>query len=920
MTIGGRSWTQPGTVSINRLPTTSIRRVSDDVWSLDGPWSFRLLDRPDGEVRAEATVEVPGCWTMQDVGDPPQYTNIQMPFPGPPPRVPEENPTGVYTRQVDVPAEWEGRRIVLHVGGAESVLYVEVDGRFVGMGTDSRLPQEFDLTPLVTPGSTHELTLTVVRWAAATYLEDQDHWHHAGLHRSVLLYATPPVHLADVQVVADWDPATGDGRLEVRATAGETRAAGSRVRVRLDGAVVGEAEAHWEHPTEHLVNAYLFTGRGARVSADVPGVEPWSAEHPRLHDLSVELVGRDGEVLDAVTTRVGFRRVEVRGHELLVNGRAVLIKGVNRHDHDPRRGKAVTAESIRADIELMKAHNLNAVRTSHYPNDPYLYDVCDELGMYVIDEANVETHAYMRSLTQQPEWGPAILERITRMALRDKNHPSIIMWSLGNESGWSPIFDAAAAWLRAYDPTRPVHYENGYLEEALSRGISEPEAWRIPRRETDVIPPMYPPIEHLEAWATSGLPDRPLIMCEYEHAMGSSCGDLDRYWQVIESHHGLQGGFVWDWVDQALEQPLPDGTTRLAYGGDFGDQPNDGVFCLNGLVAADRTPHPALLEVKAVLQPVGFEDLGHGAVRITNEHDFTDLADVADVDWVVTIDGDTVAQGPLGRLSAPPGGAVEVRVPIPPLRLDGWQIAHLTLRVGALAVWQTELARSQSRPAASTAGSGVVPLPTRLALWRAPIDNESFGPNHAARWADMGLPDAHERVELRTEIDGARITHEVTIPEDWDDIPRVGVRLELPPEVVTVDWVGRGPHESYSDRRASAILGHWRTAVDDWPVRYVHPQANGNRTGVRRLHLLDAQDRLVLALEELDDLDVTVSRWTDEELAAARHWEDLEPRDHAYLWLDVRHRGVGSAAVGPDVSARHRIGPGTYRWSYRLHR
>ena len=915
--ISTGSWTRPEAVSLNRLPMTTFLRDEADVLSLDGPWSFTLLDRPGGAVRTETTLEVPGCWTMQDVGDPPQYTNIQMPFPGPPPHVPDDNPTGVYRRQVEVPADWQGSRIVLQVGGADSVLYVEVDGRPVGMGTDSRLGQEFDLTPFVTPGRSYELVLTVVRWSAATYLEDQDHWYHAGLHRSVLLYRTPLVHLADVRAVADRDPETGMGQLTVHATTGEARSDGARLRVHLEGEPVGQETARWEHPTDLHVNAYRFTGRGATVSAEVPGVAAWSAEHPRLHDLRVDLVDADGVLLDSARLRVGFRRVQVRGHELLVNGRAVLIKGANRHDHDPRTGKTVSRASMRRDVELMKAHNLNAVRTSHYPNDPYLYDVCDELGMYVVDEANLETHAYLRSLLTSTEWGPAVLERVTRMALRDKNHPCVVMWSLGNESGWAPILDAAAAWLRAYDPTRPVHYENGYLDGALAGGLTPPQSWRVPRRETDVVPPMYPSVEDLEEWATTvALPDRPLIMCEYAHAMNNSGGDLDRYWAAIERHPGLQGGFVWDWVDQALVQRLPDGTERLAYGGDFGDDPHDGPFCLNGVVAADRTPHPALLELAHVIQPVGFAWTGGGGVRLTNKHDFTDLADVADLDWAVTVDGDEVAAGTLGRTPLAPGATTDVRVPVPPLRLHGRQVAHLALRVGAVASWQVELARAEE---AGPSGPTAAPdLPTRLALWRAPIDNETYGPRHAERWEQLGLASAHERVELRTVTDGDRVTHEVTVPEDWDDIPRVGVRLELPPGVVAVDWLGRGPHENYSDRRSGTTVGRWRTAIDDWPVPYVHPQASGNRTGVRWLRFLDAEDRVVLTVDGLDDLDVTVCRWTDEELAAAGHLEDLPSREHAYLWIDARHRGVGSGAVGPDVSAPHRIGPGTYRWSYRL--
>jgi beta-galactosidase len=848
---------------------------------------------------------------MQGVGDPPQYTNIQMPFPGPPPAVPEENPTGVYRRRVEVPSAWAGRRIVLHVGGAESVLYVDVDGLHVGMGTDSRLPQEFDLTGLVVPGRPSELVLTVVRWSAASYLEDQDHWYHAGLHRSVLLYSTPLVHLEDLHVVADRDPVTGDGHLRVRATTGADRRSGLDVRVRLGDVEVGRAPARWEHPADFWVNMIRFEGRGAEIAVPVGPVEAWSAENPRLHDLTVELVEGD-DVLDTLSTRIGFRRVEIIDHDLLVNGRPVLLKGVNRHDHDRRTGKTVDRRSMRRDIELMKAHHLNAVRTSHYPNDPYLYDVCDELGMYVIDEANLETHAYLRALTKQPEWAPAILERITRMARRDKNHPSIVLWSLGNESGSSPVLDAAAAWLRSYDPTRPVHYEGGYFE-ALFDGTAPPEVWRRRRTDSDVTSAMYPPVEDLERWAAAGPPDRPFILCEYAHAMGNSCGDLDRYWEVIRTSPGLQGGFIWDWADQALVQDLGGGAQRLAYGGDFGDEPNDGAFCLNGLVAADRTPYPSLIEAKAVFRPARAAFAEGGVIRITNEHDFTDLGDVGELLWSVAVDGEEIAAGSFGRVPLPPGGSTDLRVPLPELRLEGWQIAHLTMRLDDEIIGQVELARSEVR----NAGTSTATLPTRLSVWRAPIDNERFGPGHAARWQAMGLPNAHERLTLATSIDDGLITHEVVIPPGWEDIPRVGVRIELPPEVVEVDWLGRGPHECYSDRQAAAVFGRWRTRVDHWGTPYVYPQANGNRVGVRALRFLDAGGRSVLVIDELEDLDVTVSRWTDEELDAAAHMEDLPQRDHAFVWIDARHRGVGSGAVGPDVSTPHRIGPGTYRWSYR---
>jgi len=941
--FGPRSWAHPEAIAFNRLPMTTFLRRDDELASLDGVWSFAMFDRPENvslEAPMSAEIEVPGCWTMQGF-DRPQYTNTQMPFAGPPPRIPDDNPTGVYRRRVEAPATWAGRRVVLQVGGAESVLYVHVDGRPVGMSTDSRLAADFD--------QPFDLQLSVVRWSAATYLEDQDHWYHAGLHRSVLLYSTPLVFLADVHARADVDISSGAGRLRLRVDTGPATTAprGWKIRVEAAGAAAVEAPARWEHPTNNAANIALFEHRGADFDIDIPNAVPWSSERPALADVRVTLVDDAGDAQDRVVLHVGYRRVEIVGHELRVNGQAVVIKGVNRHDHDPRRGKAVTRESIRAELIAMKRHNLNAVRTSHYPSDPYLYDVCDELGIYVIDEANIETHAYLRSLTKDPVWGPAIVERVTRMAIRDKNHPSIILWSLGNESGSSPAHDAMAAWLRSWDGTRPVQYESGLTDDSMSAAVAghpvrAAEVWRRTRRDTDVIAPMYPSVGDLVEWATGELPDRPLIMCEYIHAMNNSCGGLQDYWDAIRSYPGLQGGFIWDWVDQALIQAMPDGTERLAYGGDFGDQPNDGPFCLNGLVAADRTPHPSLLEAKAVLAPVAVEavDAARGVLRVHNRYDFVDLEHLS-ATWSVTVDGDAVGGGTFvfdGTVR--PGESTVVRLPpLPACDLTGGRLAHLTVEfaMAASSEWcdaghvvataQFDIGRGRGPatapgPLASASATALLAtLEPRLSLWRPPIDNEVFSrPSLAARWESLDLPNAHESIPLRTETaDDGTVTHEVTVPNEYEDVARVGVRLHLPAAaaIASVDWFGCGPHECYSDRRSSALAGRYRTLVDDWPIPYVHPQASGNRVGVRWLRFLDAAGVAVLVIDGLDDLDVTVSRWTEDEVADARHLEDLPHRDDVFVWLDARHRGVGSGAVGPDTSPTHRPGPGTYRWSYR---
>ncbi|HVX18484.1 MAG TPA: glycoside hydrolase family 2 TIM barrel-domain containing protein [Acidimicrobiales bacterium] len=979
--FGPRSWITPEVTGFGREPSTSPLRL-DDAISLDGDWSFALRPRPEAVTAADvgaagprtatpdlgsgdwSTVAVPGCWTMQG-HDRPQYTNVQMPFAGPLGRVPDDDPTGVYRRAVHVPAEWAGQRIVLHVGGAESVLYVHLDGQPVGMGKDSRLPHEFDVTDFVTPGSTVDVALSVVRWSDATYLEDQDHWYHAGLHRSVALYATPRTRIVDVHATADFDPATGDGRLDVRVPVAIDPAApapaGLRVRVEVAGQSV-DAPVAIEPADASMLDLVLFGGQHATASITVPGVAPWTAETPDLHDVTVTLLDGPGTAgapgapsepahdtpLDTVHLTVGFRRVEVRGHELLVNGQPVLIRGVNRHDHDPHRGKAVTRESIEHDLVLMKQHNINAVRTSHYPNDSHLYDVCDRLGLYVVDEADVETHAYLRWLTKDPTWSTAVVERIERMASRDKNHPSVIIWSLGNESGSSPTHQAAATWLRAWDGTRPVQYEGGIGDDLFAdiAGGTFPdpgELYARPRPETDLIAPMYPPVADLVSWATRATPAQPLIMCEYIHAMGNSCGGLDEYWRAIRTYPGLQGGFVWDWVDQALWQTLPGGTERLAYGGDFGDQPNDGPFCCNGLVAADRTPHPSLLELAKVVQPVQMEaiDAARGQVRVTNEHAFVDLSWLEPV-WSLDVDGEPVTSGALEPLALGPGDHTRVELPVNVPDLAPGQLAHLTLTfrtlddlpwaaAGHVVAWeQFEVGRAggpaPARGAAPASTRALADLEPTLALWRAPIDNETYadvGHSHAERWEAIGLADGPRHAELTTESHasdngGVEVTHVVTVPDSVGEVARVGVRLHVGPGAATVEWAGDGPHEGYSDRCAGTRFGRWTTSVDDWPVPYVHPQASGNRTGVRWLRILDERGEPRLVIDELAGLDVTVARWTDDEVAAADHLEDLPARDDCWVWIDARHRGVGSGAVGPDVAPEHRVGPGTYRWRYRI--
>ena len=477
-----RPWADPEVRAISRLamhvPLAGFRRQR-----LDGVWSLELFDSPD-EVPAGALtgirpnavqVAVPGNWTMQDLAsahgevfvDKPHYTNVQMPFDGPPPRLPGRNPAGVYRRTVTVPADWHDDRIVLHVAGAESVHLVYVNGRFAGYGADSRLPSEYEVGRLLTQG-VNDLAIVVVRYSAHSYIEDQDQWWMAGLHRSVWIESRPSVHIGDIRVATDFDPATGAGTVAATAAVdfGGDPAPGWSMRFELHDPAGRPSGPAVETSVPHQPDS---EGNGFETGArwDLTQAGAWSAETPRLYTLAAELVGSDGSVTQSETQRVGLRRVEVRDRQLLVNGRPIRVFGVNRHDHHPDTGKAVTVEDMRDDLRLMRLHNINAVRTSHYPNDDAFYALCDELGFYVVDEANIEGHAHEDTICDDPSYQAAFLDCGIRMVQRDRNHPSVIVWSLGNETGYGVNHDALAERMRAEDPSRPLHYEPAVARAGL---------------------------------------------------------------------------------------------------------------------------------------------------------------------------------------------------------------------------------------------------------------------------------------------------------------------------------------------------------------------------------------------------------------------------------------------------------------------
>ncbi|HEY4375576.1 MAG TPA: glycoside hydrolase family 2 TIM barrel-domain containing protein, partial [Acidimicrobiales bacterium] len=615
-----------------------------------------------------------------------------------------------------------GDRLLLTLGGADGACWVWLNGVEVGYSTGSRLAAEFDVTGLAR-ATGNVLAVRVTKFSAATYLEDQDMWWLSGLFRSVSLRRAPRVRIADVRTWPEPATATESARLRVEVDlrgGPDDPTAGARVKVDLkdaEGRSVLDGSRHDE--------VRATGGAAVTLSFDAPveQAELWSAERPYLHQLEVVHRSPDGTVREEVRRQVGFRRVEVRDGQLLVNDEPVLIRGVNRHEFDPDWGRAITAESMVADLRLMKQHNVNAVRTSHYPDQELWYHLCDAYGLYVFDEADIETHGLWEKPAGDERYLPAMLARVQRMVARDRDHPSVIVWSLGNESGYGSFHDAASAWIRSVDPTRPIHYHPAGTAACV-----------------DVIGPMYPSVDELLAEAAPDDP-RPVVMCEYAHSMGNSTGNLGEYWDAIRSTPRLAGGFVWDWVDQGLRRPVPGrpDDTYWAYGGDFGDEPNDGAFAHDGLCFPDRTPKPALAELKKVHEPVAVQwpDVTDPwRCVVVNRRDHADLSDLV-CHWVVERDDDVVGEGDIALPPAGPGGEAPLVIDRPevPLRPgDDDALLTLSFRLAADTAWagaghevawaQQELSRiagpAVPAPVATTEGH----LAGRCSLARTPRDGE----------------------------------------------------------------------------------------------------------------------------------------------------------------------------------------------------
>ena len=1008
-------WKSPNILHRNRLPmhaplhgyagideARQDRRTGE--LSLDGAWTFALFRGPahcppdfhlpqfnDG---AWGRMPVPGTWQMPGMTDlqgfdRPSYNNIRYPIPSEALAIPDENPTGCYRTTFQVPDGWAGKRVTLQFDGVDSAFHVWLNGVELGFSTDSRLPAEFDLTGFLRPGA-NVLAVRVYRWSHGTWLEDQDMWRLAGIQRSVRLLAKPQVHIADFVVRPTLDRDFRDGRIRCEVfVGGVARSLVRTYRAELQLFDTQGRPVFATVPSAGGHVAAVYAGRDVHPVIEAAVLAPlrWTAETPNLYRCVVSLFDAAGALIDIEACDIGFRTIEIVGGQLLVNGQAIKITGVNRHEFDHRFGKSVTEEQMALDIRLLKQANVNAVRTSHYPNMSRWYELCDKHGLYVIDEANIETHGMepWNRLTDDAAWAPNLLDRVTRMVERDRNHACIILWSLGNESGYGAVHDAMRGWITKKDPTRPVHYESCYTGTA-----------------TDVICPMYASIEHALHMANSD--GRPVIQCEFAHAMGNSLGNFQEHLDAIWGNAKYQGGFIWDWADQGILVKHHTGREYWAFGGDFGEPWHDNFFCNNGIVFPDRSLHPQYHEVAKLYQKihVTWADAAKRELTVRNRNFFTDLSALHGR-WTQLVDGVAVGSGELALPPIPPQGEARVLVPLALAGGPAGAERHVTIEFSLVhasswapaghVVAREQLAlptvpapvRVRAPSAAlsahedgkqlvlaaegtsirfdlakgllgSFARDGIERLVRGLRphFFRAPVDNDvGGGDSYATLWRARGLNRLDRIIdqvrwhridgdEVEILVDGRSEASDVGYGFRWSTayrvrgdgtmavdttvvaderlelIPRIGLRCELPEAFGRISWFGRGPHENYADRLASAFVGRYQAPVEDLFTPYIHVTENGGRAAVRWLAATDAAGTGLLVSAE-QPVQFSAHRCSTETLAMAEHVPDVPTTGKVHLCIDHRHMGVGGdIGWGRSVHQPYLIRPGAFRFRLAL--
>lgn len=887
--------------------------------SLNGEWCFKFsvcpADRPmqfytvGYDTSDWDKITVPGNWEMQGYGIP-IYTNVTYPYPKNPPYIPhEDNPVGSYKRSFDIPSDWTGRRVYLHFDGSTAGMYVWVNGKKAGYVQSVKNPAEFDVTGYVKPGK-NEIACEVYRWTDGSYLEDQDFWRLSGIDRDVYLYSTADTRISDVFANADLDKNYRNGILTVNTTIQNNSSANAK---RVISLLLYDAKGKKIYNAKKNINLTPDKSDDIIFNTNISKVNKWSCETPYLYTLVATLSDDSGKVIESTSTRVGFRKVEIKDAQLMVNGKPIEVHGVNLHEHHQTTGHVVDRETMMADIRTMKQHNVNAVRMSHYPQSPLWYDLCDEYGLYLVDEANIEIHGmgaewqgwYDKSKhpAHLPQWKNAILDRQYTLVERDKNHPSVIIWSMGNECGNGENFYAAYDWIKSRDNSRPVQFEQAG-ENA----------------NTDIVCPMYPWIGDMKKYAGRTDVTRPYIMCEYAHAMGNSSGNFQEYFDIIRNSKQMQGGFIWDWVDQGLLTKDENGDEYWAYGGDFDayNYHHDENFCINGMVQPDRTPHPGLMEVKKVYQDILLSSVNpqSGEVTVANNFHYRNF-NVYRLHWELLRNGEMTASGNMDDVNIPAGKSKTVKLPLPKTDFKDGNEYHLSLYVltttgdGIIPAGH-EIAREQFALAEKTDftsdyasvesvklnengnsyvfelaggikiaidknngnlneysvnGIRLLSWSPQPSFWRAPTDND-WGNGAQKRLNAWRYAGQNRKVKSvsKTEENGLhKITAKYLLPEvnanyavtytvypdgklgmaatiEGNSLPellRFGMQFPLDKSKENFTWYGRGPWENYSDRNTASFIGIWKGKVADQFYPYIRPQETGNKTDVRWAMLTD---------------------------------------------------------------------------------
>lgn len=1000
---GTTEWQDININAVNRLPMRAtalpyatvedaLTHRNARVQPLDGVWDFsffedeKLSPAEPEEFVFTGSISVPSTWEMQGHGYP-IYTNVIYPFPYNPPYIDrKDNPVGIYRRTFRVPEAWRNERITLTFEGVYSGYYVWINGHQAGYAEDSALSSEFDITDYLCEGD-NTICVKVFKWVDGSYYEDADHWRMAGIYRPVFLSAIPRTSLRDFGIRTILDTHYRDAELQIRPEIEVEKGCditGWSVCAQLYDPSRNKVGEPFSQSVDKIVGQYYSQRtkpEWALMKQRYANPAKWNSETPNLYTLVLSLLDGQGAIKDIRVVEVGFRDIKIRDSELLINGVAVKLIGVNRHDHSPHGGKCVTEEEIEADLRLMKQFNFNSVRASHYPNLPYLYQLADRWGLYVIDEANLETHGVGGRVSNDPSMGIGFYERMSRMVVRDRNHPSIILWSLGNESGSGPNHAMMWKWIKEYDPTRYVHNENAQVEGEIVNDYDY----------TDIVSRMYSSVEWLERMSSSGVYDRPILLCEYAHSMGNSTGGLGDYWRLIRSRRNLLGGHIWDWVDQGLNKTDERGGQYWAYGGDFepAEERNDGNFLINGLINPDRSPKPALWECKYVFQPLEITagDMSCGEIEVLNRNFFCSTARY-DFFWEIVSDQGTLQQGSFVLPEIPAGGRSKARIGFKPIREQAGKEYFLTIyaseredvgyagkghRVAqqqfklpifreaknpasdprvSITDGDTILVRTGTKTIAIDRQSGYITSmragaveqilgPLTPNFWRAKTDNDERGwrtEQQLGVWKNPDLTTRSLRIDGNTiqvvkELPGtAEITLRYTFCARGEvevsmsvailgvEPLRIGMQTRISSIFTTTTYFGLGPWENYQDRKEGAIVGRYTLPTDRMHFTYINPQENGNRSEVRWVRFEGKRTALEFIGAPL--LNVSVWNYTQQALDNARHPFQIETSDHYTVNIDLVQAGVGgtdswSAQAQPSVPYRLLDKNYTYRFVIR---